>query len=71
MVKSCESMGLTFIDFKKKLHKDTMISFNTCSVGGHNYNGKVERRIRYIRESPDKSCQNERLTILKWKLQIQ
>ena len=65
-MKGCESMRLTFTDIKNKLHKDTMVSFDTCPVGGHNYNGKVERRIRHIRESLDKSCQNERLSILQW-----
>ena len=66
LVKGCESMRLTFTDIKNKLHKDTMVFFDTCPVGGHNYNGKVERRIRHIRESLDKSCQNERLSILQW-----
>ena len=37
------------------------------SCGGHNYsNGKVERRIRHIKESLDRSIQNERLSILQW-----
>ena len=58
-------MRLTFTDTKRKLHKDTMVTFNTCPVGGHNYNGKVERRIRDIRESLDRGCQNERLSILQ------
>ena len=56
--KGCESMRLTFTDITNKLHKDTMVTFDTCPVGGHNYNGKVERRIRHIKESQHKSCQN-------------
>ena len=62
----CESVWITFTDIKNKLHKDTMVTFDICHVGGHNYNGKVERRIQHIRESLDKSCQNERLSILQW-----
>ena len=65
LVKGCESMWLTFTDIKNKLHTDTMVTFDTCPVGGHNYNGKVERRIRHIWESLDKSCQNGRLSILQ------
>ena len=65
LVKSCESMRLTFTDIRNKLHKDTMVTFDTYPVGGHNYNGKVERRTRHIRESLDESCQNERLSILQ------
>ena len=40
--------------------------FDTCPLGGHNYNSKVERRVRHIKESLDKSCQNERLSIFQW-----
>ena len=45
LVKGCESMRLTFTDINNKLHQDSMVTFGTCPVGGHNYNGKVERRI--------------------------
>ena len=41
LVKGCESMRLTFTDIKNKLHKDTMVTFDTCPVGEHNYTGKV------------------------------
>ena len=68
LVKGCESMRLTFTDIKDKLHKDTMVTFDTYPVGGHNYNGKVERKIRHIRESLDKSCQNKRLSTLQWEI---
>ena len=26
-----------------------MVEFDTCPVGGHNYNGKIERRTRQIK----------------------
>ena len=61
LVKGCESMKLTHTDIKHKLRKDSMMEFDTCPVGGHNYNGKVERRIRQIKESFEKNIQNERL----------
>ena len=41
LVKGCESMKLTYTDIKYKLHKDSVVEFDTCPVGGHNYNGKV------------------------------
>ena len=66
LVKGCESMKLTYTDIKRKLHKDSIVEFHTCPVGGHNYNGKVERRIRQIKESFEKNIQNERLSVLQW-----
>ena len=66
LVKGCESMKLTYTDIKHKLHKDSMVEFDTCPFEGHNYNGKVERRIRQIKESFEKNIQNERLSVLQW-----
>ena len=59
-MKGCESMKLTYTDIKYKLHKDSVVEFDTCSIGGHNYNGKVERRICHIKEPFEKNIQNER-----------
>ena len=42
-MKGCESIKLTYTDIKHKLRKDSVVEFDTCIVGGHNYNGKVER----------------------------
>ena len=66
LVKGCETMRLDFIDLKTKLHKDVAVNFEVCPVGGHNVNGKVERRIRHIKESLEKTIHNERLSILQW-----
>ena len=38
LVKGCESMKLTYTDIKYKLHKNSVEEFDTCPVGGHNYN---------------------------------
>ena len=43
-----------------------MVEFDTCPVGGHNYNGKIERRTRQIKKSFEKNIQNERLSVLQW-----
>ena len=66
LVKACESMKLTFVDIKNRLHRLKSISFDIIPVGGHNFNGKVERRIRHIKESMEKSMHNERLSVLQW-----
>ena len=59
-------MKLIYTDIKYKLHKDSMVEFDTCPVRGYNYNGKVEMRIRQIKESFEKNIQNERLSVLQW-----
>ena len=41
LVKGCESMRLTLTDIRNKLQKDTMITFDTCPVGGHNDMAKL------------------------------
>ena len=43
-----------------------MVDFATCPVGGHNYNGKVERRIKHVKESLEKTISNQRLSVLQW-----
>ena len=66
LVKGCGDMRLSYTDIKNKLHKEKLVEFDTCPVGGHNVNGKVERRIRHIKESLEKNVQNERLSIIQW-----
>ena len=43
-----------------------MVDFATCPVGGHNYNGKVECRIKHVKESLEKTISNQRLSVLQW-----
>ena len=64
--KGCESMKFSFTNVKNHLHLDQGVEFQICPVGGHNFHGKVERKIKAIRESIEKSMQNERLSILQW-----
>ena len=58
-------MKLTYINIKYKLRKDSVVECDTCPVGGHDYNEKVERRILQIKESFEKNIQNERLSVLQ------
>ena len=66
LVKGCESMELLFWDARFQLHKDVSVEFEVCPVGGHNVNGKVERKIREIRKSVHRSLMNKRLSIMQW-----
>ena len=66
LVKGCESMKLTFVDIQNRLHRLKSVDFDVIPVGGHNMNGKVERRIRHIKESMEKSIHHERLSVLQW-----
>ena len=66
LVRGCQMMKLDFLDAKFKLHKDVGVEFQVCPVGGHNINGKVERKIRIIKESMEKNILNERLSIIQW-----
>ena len=59
-------MRISFTDIKGKLHWDMMVDFATCPVGGHNYNGKVECRIKYVKESLEKTISNQWLSVLQW-----
>ena len=70
LVKSCETMQLRYIDIKNRLHQEVSVDFQVCPVGGHNFNGKVERRIRHIKESLAKTLHNERLSITQWETVI-
>ena len=58
LIKGCDNMRISFTDIKGKLHWDMMVDFATCPVGGHNYNGKVERRIKHVKESLEKTISN-------------
>ena len=66
LVKGCEIMTFNFQDAQRKLHIDMNVEFETCPVGGHNFRGRVERKIRHIKECVETSMQSERLTILQW-----
>ena len=42
------------------------VEFSVCPVGGHNFHGRVERKIRSIRESIERSAHLARLSVLQW-----
>ncbi|XP_066917852.1 uncharacterized protein [Clytia hemisphaerica] len=66
LLKGCKSMQLNFQDIKAKIEAKSSIEFSTCPVGGHNFHGRVERKIREIRKSLEKSVHLERLSMMQW-----
>ena len=66
LIKGCETMLLNMCDIKCTLNREFGIEFKTCPVGGHNYHGKVERKIKTVQESISKSTHNVRLSSLEW-----
>ena len=65
-MKGCKTMILNYHDIQSRLHLEMNVELETCPVGGHNMHGKVERKIRHIKESIEKCMHNERLSILQW-----
>ena len=57
---------IDWIDVKGRLHKSYGIDLKTCGVGGHHQHGKVERKIRHIKETYMKKLHNERISVLQW-----
>ena len=65
LVKGCGSMIIVFTDVKNRLH-EYGVDYDLCPVGAHYMHGKVERKIKQIKESFSKVLFNERLSIIQW-----
>ena len=50
LVKGCQTMKIKFSDLSNKLH-EYGVAFETCPVGAHYMHGKVERKIKHVKES--------------------
>ena len=61
-----KNVEIDWSDIKGRLHHSYGIEVETCGVGGHHQHGKVERKIRHIKETFMKSFHNERLSVLQW-----
>ena len=66
LVSGCEKAVLNMSDVKGQLNREYGIEFDTAPVGGHNFHGKVERKIRTVRDSLEKSMHKARLSVLEW-----
>ena len=65
LIKGCDNIRISFADIKGKFRQDVMLDFTTFPVGGHNYNGKVECRIKHVKESLEKTISNQQLSVLQ------
>ena len=65
LVKGCQSMKITFTDIYNRLH-EYGVEFEVCPVGAHYMHGKVERKIKHVKESFAKNLQKERLSVIQW-----
>ena len=65
LLKACTSMTLTSHDIKHQL-SEYGIEFEPCPVNAHYMHGKVERKIRHVRETFSKHLQNEKLSLIQW-----
>ena len=66
LVKGASSMKIVFYDVMSQLKKYG-VDYELCPVGAHYMHGKIERKIRHIRESFGKfKLDNTRLSIIQW-----
>ena len=70
LVLGCQTMAFDFQDAKFRLHKEVGVEFQCCPVGGHNFHGLVERKIRHVKESLERSLIGKRLSILQWETSV-
>ena len=66
LVKGCEDMQLNFKDIQAQLHRNKSVDFSVCPVGAHYMHGKVEKKIKEINKSIEKSAHNQRLSLMQW-----
>ncbi|XP_066917918.1 uncharacterized protein [Clytia hemisphaerica] len=66
IIKGFQDTKISFNDLQHRLHVDVLVDFELCPVGGHNYNGKVERKIREVKSSIEKSFSGHRLSVIQW-----
>ena len=64
LIKGCETMEIRFTDIHE-LHEYGVI-YEVCPVGAHYMHGKVERKIKHVKESFAKHLHNNRLSIIQW-----
>ena len=66
LLASCHNMKINLQDTKFKIHRDVAVDCEIVPVGGHNMNGRVERKILEVKKSMEKTIQSERLSPLQW-----
>ena len=57
---------MKFRDIQGQLNIEYGIEFKPCPVGAHYMHGRVERKIRHVRESLDRSLKGQKLSSIGW-----
>ena len=66
LINGCDSMKINYTDVKQQLHLQVDVEYETCPTAAHYIHGKVERKIRQIKDSVEKNLCNQRLSVLQW-----
>ena len=68
LINRCDSMKINYMDVKQQLHLQVDVEYETCPTAAHYIYGKVERKIRQIKDSVEKDLCNQRFSVLKWEI---
>ena len=67
LVRGCEKMSINMSNAQGVLRTECGVTFQTCPVGGHNFHGKAERKIKAVQETIEKSIPPKaRLSTIEW-----
>ena len=66
LIKACGDVKLSFKDIQGQLNTEYGVQFESCPAGAHYMHGRVERKIRHIRESLSKSFEGQKLSTIGW-----
>jgi hypothetical protein len=67
LVRGCENMLINMVDVRGVLSSEYGVNFQTCPVGGHNFHGKAERKIKSVQDTMERSIPpNTRLSTIEW-----
>ena len=66
LITGCGSMKIDFQGARFQLHQQMNVDYEQCPTAAHHIHGKVERKIRQIKEPIQKTVMNELLSILQW-----
>ena len=65
LVKGCDGMRIVFSDVRSRFSEFGVL-YEVCPVGAHYMHGKVERKIRHVKESFQKHLHGGRLSVIHW-----
>ena len=66
LLKGCADAKLVFRDIKSQLNTEYGVEFSPCPTGAHYMHGRVERKIRQVRESLERLCDGHKLSTICW-----